>query len=129
MDSQTKEYKLGDYRITEEGERIWWSSWASLYENQTLSVFHGKGFLKGEVNLLILGPWKVHDDSGVNDYKEVEQYLDGLPKWGKTSYYMKFADIGNSPVMLCATNKPAPDEIQKSLRDWWNQRYISAQKD
>ena len=50
---------------------------------------------------------------------EVKEYIESLPKWDKTKYFVKWADDGSSPLCYCETGDPVPitEDLSEGLKE------------
>ena len=105
-------WRLGEYVITEfEDGELWWATWLE-YLDHSLSRMSGKAF--EDHDTLLMTPWKVEIPEERN-WEEVEKRLESLPKWDRTTYWVKLADIGMSGLMDCKTLETAPDEVAERI--------------
>jgi len=100
-------WTLGEYMIHElkDGE-LWWFTWLE-YSDRSLSRMSGKAF-EGH-DTLLMTPWKVESPEE-RHWEEVEKELQALPKWSRTTYWVKLADIGMSGLMDCKTLREVPEK-------------------
>ena len=129
-DVEEKHYMLQGFELAEwkdeKGEQqIGWRSYMTHTKDKNgkfklVSYTHqrciaGPAWIEGkEKDLLFIGAWKV-EDSVTTSFKKLEEYQNKLPKWNRTKYFIKFADIGSPNVMICETGECAGDEVNKRL--------------
>ena len=113
---ETKMWNLYGYVLEGDGSSGWRSFvWGGKKRNG-MEVFWGHTWL--EHDTLVMGPWKVGDKPRNGEPQTPEElisYLNSLPRWDKTKYYVKMADIGMSGLMDCQTGLPAPAEIADEI--------------
>ena len=122
-----KHYRLSGYLVwedEEEKERGWVSF--VIYpagedpENHEkyesfLSSLSGRVWIDEKLGITGLTSWRVQD--GEYEFKTLEEadsYIQSLPPWNRTKYWLKQADIGESPVLLCPDYEEAPEDVQKA---------------
>jgi len=117
---EIKEYNLVDNFLISYNKKE--TSWTSWYNNNLvggkpkLYSITGKGYTRWKLDVLVLGSYNIRSaDDQFKTMDEVIEYLKSLPKWDKTRYFVKVADIDVSPIMICSRNEPASDKIQKRI--------------
>jgi len=63
---------------------------------------------------LLMSPYKTQEEEE-RPWEEVEKELQALPKWSRTSYFVKMVDIGGTRLMDCKTLQPASEEDQERI--------------
>lgn len=114
---QVKEWNLHRNVIQASGGALCWGRYVfgmDPSDENSIDIAIGKVFREGDT--LILSPWKVMDEEkNLKTAEEVKEYLESLPKWDRTKYYVEIYDIGMSGLMLCDTGEEAPEEVQNEI--------------
>lgn len=100
-----KQYSLYGFMIVEDETGISWiqhvGDWNNTGEMMYLS---GKAYIYSDV--LLLGRSRtIRVDSVMKTFDDVEAYLDSLPKWNRTKYYVKLSDIELSALIECESGE------------------------
>ncbi|MGQ9615562.1 MAG: hypothetical protein ACUVWJ_04080 [Spirochaetota bacterium] len=100
-----KHYSLYGFMIVEDETGISWiqhvGDWNNTGEMMYLS---GKAYIYSDV--LLLGRSRaIRVDSVMKTFDDVESYLDSLPKWNRTKYYVKLSDIALSALIECESGE------------------------
>lgn len=107
-----RNWRLGEYLIHElKDGGLWWATWVK-FSGCSLSRMGGKAFECHDT--LIMSPYKTQEEEE-RPWEEVEKELQALPKWSRTSYFVKMVDIGGTRLMDCKTLQPASEEDQESI--------------
>lgn len=113
---EKQQYQLGGYVIQEEEDQsLYWGSWLEDYpEAGKQSRYQGKAWLFNDCDTLLLSCWKV---MGLEEESKeaIQRYLESLPIWNKTKYFIKMADFGHSPLLDCQTLEPVPDDVADAI--------------
>ena len=106
-------WRLGEYVIHEykDGE-LRWGTWMDE-DPPGLSFFTGKTF--EACDTLVMSSWKVRMAAQEKNWEEVEKVKESLPKWDRTTYWVKLADIGMSGLMDCKSLQPASEEEEERI--------------
>ena len=103
-----KEYNLQGFIITEtdeiDGSNITWNQYVST-DTLGLINFVGHGKIKGDVLLLDAGKTEYDDNERFKNEEEINRYLEKLPKWEKTKYFIKGLDKGIANLEYFETPK------------------------
>ena len=115
---EEQRWNLHGYVLEGDGSSGWLNFvwWGDCEGRDGMEVFWGRTWI--EHDTIIMGPWKVGDnprDGEPQTPKELDSYMKSLPRWDKTRYYVKLADIGMSGLMDCQTGEPAPDEVAERI--------------
>ncbi|KPJ83368.1 MAG: hypothetical protein AMS17_17640 [Spirochaetes bacterium DG_61] len=117
-----KRYSLYGFIIFESVKGLGWIQHVGdWYDRGEMIYIAGNAFIFKEYDVLLLGRSRVMKvDKKMKTFEDVERYLDSLPKWDKTKYYVKLADIELDSLIECKTGKVVYSEknpeILKSLR-------------
>lgn len=100
-----KRYSLYGFMIIEDETGISWvqhvGDWNNTGEMMYLS---GRAYIYSDV--LLLGRSRsISVDSVMKTFDDVEAYLDSLPKWDRTRYYVKLSDIALSALIECESGE------------------------
>ncbi len=108
--------------IVEGVNELWWMQHVGdVKDSGEMMYITGKAYIQSVYDVLLLGRWKsMHVDKKRKTFDEVEAYLSSLPKWNKTKYYVKLADLGLYSLLECETGEVVFSEhnqdIMRSLR-------------
>ena len=76
----------------------------------------GIAYILKDYDVLLIGRTKAMKvDRARNTFEEVEKYLASMPKWIKTRYYIKIADIELSSLIECKTGKVVYSKINEEI--------------
>jgi hypothetical protein len=120
--SREKRYSLYGFIIVESEKGLGWIQHiGDWFERKEMMYITGNAFILKEYDVLLLGRSRVMKvDKEMKNFDDVERYLESLPKWNKTKYYVKLADIELDSLIECETGKviysEKNPEILKSLR-------------
>ena len=119
-----REYNLQGIIITEtneiEGSNITWNQYIST-DNLGLINFIGHGNIKYDILLLNAGKTEYDDNERFKNEEEINNYLENLPLWEKTKYFIKGIEKGIANLEYCDTikivEKRNAKKILKKLAD------------
>jgi hypothetical protein len=120
--SREKRYSLYGFIIVESEKGLGWIQHiGDWFEREEMMYITGNAFIFKEYDVLLLGRSRVMKvDKEMKTFDDVERYLESLPKWDKTKYYVKLADIELDSLIECETGNVVYSEknpeILKSLR-------------
>jgi len=113
-----QQWRLGEFVIEQyEDGMFGWCQYGKFYpDKEEVDILWGKAFIEEDCNVLLLTPWKVHDTSDqFKTLDEVSQFLNTLPQWDKTIYFLKRGDIGHTGLVVCNTLDPASNEVHDKI--------------
>ncbi len=100
-----KEYNLQGFIITvTEGSNITWNQYVSP-NSLGLVNFVGHGKIMGDVLLIDAGKTEYDDNDRFKSEEEINEYLENLPKWEKTKYFIKGIEKGVANLEYCEIMK------------------------
>lgn len=100
-----KRYSLYGFLIVESETGIEWIQHVGDWNNTGEMLYlTGKAYIYYDVLLLGRSRW-IRVDEEMKTFEEVETYLDSLPKWDKTKYYVKLSDIELSSLIDCESGE------------------------
>ncbi len=106
-------WKLDGYKIweNEEGELIWGAHVEDLLPDGSarIGLFTGWAVIKDDV--LIMSPWKVSIKADEDDWEEVRTHMDSLPKWSRTTLFVKCPDSGENGLRFCCNSEFWPQNM------------------
>jgi hydroxymethylpyrimidine pyrophosphatase-like HAD family hydrolase len=113
-------YNLDGYLILINGDIIYWTSWAEYgAENTSMMIdkYSGGVIIDQKNDIAILKPtMKKEKEFDYHSLMEIKKFLQSLPQWDKTKYYIKLEYQGNSDIMDCKTLNVAEDKNIQELR-------------
>lgn len=100
-----KRYSLYGFMIIEDETGISWVQHVGDWNNTgEMMYLRGKAYIYSDV--LLLGRSRsISVDSVMKTFDDVEAYLDSLPKWDRTRYYVKLSDIALSALIECESGE------------------------
>jgi len=116
-----KRYSLFGFIIVERENYLGWIEHVGDFlDTGEMMYLAGRAYVHEKYDVLLLGRTKaLEKDKRLQSFEEVENYLDSLPKWDKTRYYVKLADLGLYSLIDCRTGEVVYSEhnpdILKSL--------------
>lgn len=114
MGEQFQIWRLREFVVGQAEDGSWhWMYWVDPGDG--LSRIYGRARLEEEQNVLVMSPWKVRDSSCYKNLDEVEKYLETLPQWDKTTYYVEVTSFGSVYLRVCKTGEAAPDEVVERI--------------
>lgn len=100
-----RRYSLYGFLIVEGETGIEWIQHVGDWNNTGEMLYlTGKAYIYYDVLLLGRSRW-IRVDEEMKTFEEVETYLDSLPKWDKTKYYVKLSDIELSSLIDCGSGE------------------------
>jgi hypothetical protein len=102
-----KRYGLFGFMIIESDDFLGWIQHVGdLKDTGEMMFISGKAYIDHDHDVLLLGRSKSMDvEPSLKSFDAVEKYLGSLPKWDKTRYYVKLADIELFSLIECKTGK------------------------
>ena len=100
-----KRYSLYGFMIIEDETGISWVQHVGDWNNTgEMMYLRGRAYIYSDV--LLLGRSRtISVDSVMKTFDDVEAYLDSLPKWDRTRYYVKLSDIALSALIECESGE------------------------
>ena len=117
-----KYYSLHGFIIVESERYLGWIQHVGDWNNTGEMMFiSGSAYIHRDYDVLLLGRWRTLEvDKERKSFDDVEKYLESLPQWDKTKYYVKLSDIKLDSLIECETGKVVYSEknpeILKSLQ-------------
>jgi hypothetical protein len=118
-----KRYSLFGFMIIERDDFLGWIQHVGDLKDTGEMVFiTGKAYIDHDHDVLLLGRSTSMDiEPTMKSFDAVEEYLGSLPKWDKTRYYVKLADIELYSLIECDTGEVVFSdrnrEIKRNLLD------------
>ena len=115
-------YSLHGFIIVESERGLGWIQHVGDWNNtDEMMYISGSAYIHKDYDVLLLGKWRsIEADKEMKTFDDVEKYLDSLPEWGKTKYYVKLSDIELYSLIECKTGavvfSEKNPEILKSLQ-------------
>jgi len=112
-----KRYSLYGFLIVESEEGLKWIQHVGDWnETGEMVYISGKAYIHRDYSVLLIGKSRVmRVDEKMKTFDEVETYLDSLPKWDKTKYYVKLSDIELSSLIECETGEEVYSEVNPEI--------------
>ena len=112
-----KRYSLYGFLIIESERGLHWIQHVGdWHENGQMIYVTGIAYILKDYDVLLIGRAKAMiADRDLSTFEEVEKYLASMPKWNKTRYYVKIADIELSSLIECRTGKVICSEINEEI--------------
>jgi hypothetical protein len=112
-----KRYSLYGFIIIESEKGLHWIQHVGdWHETGQMMYVMGIAYILKDYDVLLIGRTKVMKaDRARNTFEEVEKYLASMPKWIKTRYYIKIADIELSSLIECKTGKVVYSKINEEI--------------
>ena len=112
-----KRYSLHGFMIVESEKGLRWIQHVGDWNNTGEMVYiAGAAYIHRDFDVLLLGKCRsMSVDEEMKTFDEVETYLDSLPKWDKTKYYVKLADIELSSLIDCETGDEVYSEVNPDI--------------
>ena len=110
-------YSLYGFIIIERENYLGWIQHVGDF-NDTGEMMYltGRAYIHEKYDVLLLGKSKtLETDALLHTFDDVENYLESLPKWEKTEYYVKLADLGLHSLLECKTGEPVYSEINQAI--------------
>ena len=123
-----KRYSLHGFLIVEKINSIVWIQHVGDWNNTgEMMYILGSAYILKDYDLLLLGRCRLMEvEKEMETIDDVEKYLESLPKWGKTKYYVKLADMELFSLIECKTGEVVYSEknpyILRNLRFIENER-------
>ena len=121
MRSMEKRYSLHGFIIVEaENCLVWIQHVGDFHDTGEMMYLAGRAYVHPTYDVILLGGSKtLKKDTKLRTFEEVERHLASLPKWNKTKYYVKLADLQLYALLDCETGEPVYSErnpeIMRSL--------------
>jgi hypothetical protein len=121
MRSTEKRYSLHGFIIVEaENCLSWIQHVGDFHGTGEMMYLAGRAYVHPTYDVILLGGSKtLKVDGKLRTFGEVERHLALLPKWNKTKYYVKLADLQLYSLLDCETGEPVYSErnpeIMRSL--------------
>jgi len=123
-----KRYSLHGFLIVEKINSIVWIQHVGDWNNTgEMMYILGSAYILKDYDLLLLGRCRLMEvEKEMETIDDVEKYLESLPKWDKTKYYVKLADMELFSLIECKTGEVVYSEknpdILRNLRFIENER-------
>jgi hypothetical protein len=110
-------YSLYGFIIVERENYLGWIQHVGDFnETGEMMYLTGRAYIHMKYDVLLLGKSKTLEvDKKFKTFDEVEEHLASLPKWDKTKYYVKLADLGLYSLLECKTGKAVYSEINQEI--------------
>jgi hypothetical protein len=112
-----KRYSLYGFIINESERGLHWVQHVGdWHETGQMMYVTGIAYILKDYDVLLIGRAKaMKAEKEMDTFEEVEKYLASMPKWNKTRYYVKIADIELSSLIECRTGKVVYSEINEEI--------------
>ena len=110
-------YSLYGFIIIERENYLGWIQHVGDF-NDTGEMMYltGRAYIHEVHDVLLLGKSKTLESDNVHlSFDDVETYMESLPKWEKTKYYVKLADLKLDSLLECKTGESVYSEINQSI--------------
>ena len=110
-------YNLYGFIIIERENYLGWIQHVGDF-NDTGEMMYltGRAYIHETYDVLLLGKSKtLEKDSLHHSFDEVETYMESLPKWKKTKYYVKLADLKLHSLLECKNGESVYSEINQAI--------------
>ena len=110
-------YSLYGFIIIERENYLGWIQHVGDF-NDTGDMMYltGRAYIHEAHDVLLIGKSKTLEKDDVHrSFDAVETYMDTLPKWEKTKYYVKLADLKLDALIECETGTPVYSDINRSI--------------
>ena len=110
-------YSLYGFIIIERENYLGWIQHVGDF-NDTGEMMYltGRAYIHEFHDVLLLGKSKtLETDHLHHTFDDVETYMESLPKWEKTKYYVKLADLKLDSLLECKTGESVYSEINQSI--------------
>jgi hypothetical protein len=113
-----KRYSLHGFIIAEaENYLLWIQHVGDFYETGEMMYLSGRAYIHPAYDLLLLGGSKaIKVDKKLTTFEEVERYLESLPRWDKTRYYVKLSDLQLDSLLVCETGESVYSKLNPEIR-------------
>ena len=110
-------YSLYGFIIIERENYLGWNQHVGDFnETGEMMYLTGRAYIHEKYSVLLLGKSKtLETDAALHTFDDVEDYLESLPKWEKTKYYVKLADLRLHSLLECKTGEPVYSEINQTI--------------
>jgi len=112
-----KRYSLQGFIIDERENYLGWIQHVGDF-NDTGEMMYiaGRAYIHKKYDVLLLGKTKVLDvEKKMKNFDEVEEYMESLPIWDKTRYYVKLADLELFSILDCKTGEIVYSEKNREI--------------
>jgi hypothetical protein len=110
-------YSLYGFIIVERENYLGWIQHVGDF-NDTGEMMYlaGRAYVHESYEVLLLGKTKtLAVDRDLRTFEQVEEYLESLPRWEKTRYYVKLADLRLDSLIECKTGNVVYSEINPNI--------------
>jgi hypothetical protein len=112
-----KRYSLHGFIIVE-GENYlrWIQHVGDFCDTGKMMYLEGRAYIYHKYDVTLLGKSRtLNVEMKMISFDEVERYLETLPKWNKTKYYVKIADLRLYSLLNCETGESVYSEINPEI--------------
>jgi hypothetical protein len=112
-----KRYSLHGFIIAEaENYLVWIQHVGDFHDTGEMMYLAGRAYIHPKYDVLLLGGSKsLKVDQDLTTFEEVERYLESLPRWNKTRYYVKLADLQLYSLLDCDTGESVYSELNPEI--------------
>jgi hypothetical protein len=110
-------YSLYGFIIIERENYLGWIQHVGDF-NDTGDMMYltGRAYIHEAHDVLLLGKSKTLEKDNVHrSFDDVEAYMGTLPKWEKTKYYVKLADLKLDSLLECETGNAVYSDFNRSI--------------
>jgi hypothetical protein len=112
-----KRYSLYGFIILERENYLGWIQHVGdFHDTGEMMYLAGRAYVHESYDVLLLGRSKsLEVDRKLPTFEQVEGYLESLPRWEQTKYYVKLADLRLDSLIECKTGKVVYSEINPTI--------------
>jgi len=112
-----KRYSLHGFIIVEGEKSLWWiQHLGDFYDTGEMMYIEGRAYIYRRYDVTLLGrSRRMKVDKELTSFDAVEEYLETLPKWNKTKYYVKLADLELFSLLECESGESVYSEMNPEI--------------
>lgn len=105
-------YSLHGFIIVEQEDGLTWIQHVGDFgDTGEMMYLTGRAYAHPGYDLLLIGKTRTLEvDRELTSFDQVEEYLETLPTWRGTRYYVKLADLRLFSLLECETGEPVYSE-------------------
>lgn len=110
-------YSLYGFIIVERENYLGWIQHVGDFnETGEMMYLTGRAYIHEKHDVLLLGKSKtLETDRQHRSFDEVESYMESLPRWEKTRYYVKLADLKLDSLLECKTGEQVYSDFNQAI--------------
>jgi hypothetical protein len=112
-----KHYSLHGFVIVETENILEWIEHVGDFcGTGDMMYLRGWAYIHQKYDVTLLGKTRtLNVENELRNFTEVERYLQSLPKWNKTKYYVKLADLRLFSLLECETGESVYSDINPEI--------------